>query len=244
MSNSLVPIIIGLFAFLITIMKHFSEINSIIQGINNMDFKFNENKLNLINILGCGLWIIYAIKHNDLPIFLTYIVLFFIYIFFMNTYFWYNHEKDKMYKYSVLCTIFVILSYYLLQETIAGLFAMIITLYLYFFLIKRIKRRLETKSKEETTLLETQMSVASCGLWVIYGLILTDQTFVWISNLIGFILTSINLFCFYWIMGTFVDNHFIVINLKKVFQVGNKGKNEVLVVENTNKMNKSLKDDF
>ncbi len=94
------------------------------------------------------------------------------------------------------------------------------------------------------TLLEIQMSVASTGLWVIYGLFLTHQLVIWVSNLIGFLIMLIYLLTFYWTKGSIEDQHFLVINLKKLFRVEGSGKYDNLVIENTNQMDKRLKDDF
>jgi hypothetical protein len=244
MSNSLLANFIGIFALIVSILKHFEKINSVYQGTKKMDVKSFENNHNLINILANGLWIIYGIKNKDFPIFLTHIVLFFIYMYYMNSYFWVNHEKDNMYKYSGICIFSWIFGYYLLQKDIAGFFALIVLLCSFYFVLKEIQRCLETKSNEDMTLLEIQMSVASTGLWVIYGLFLTHQLVIWVSNLIGFLIMLIYLLTFYWTKGSIEDQHFLVINLKKLFRVEGSGKYDNLVIENTNQMDKRLKDDF
>jgi hypothetical protein len=128
--------------------------------------------------------------------------------------------------------------------SIAGYFALIVTVCSFYFVLKEIKSCLETKKIEVTKLLELQMSVVSTGVWMIYGLFLTHQLVIWVSNLIGFLTMLIYLLIFYWTIGSIEDKHFLIIHLKKVFGVEVSGKYDDLVIENTNQMNKSLKDDF
>ena len=76
-----------------------------------MELKIFDFWFVLISVIDSGLWIIYGLKIAEFAVYLTYIALFFVYMFFLNSILWVNHEKDNMYKYSGMAIIGIAIAY-------------------------------------------------------------------------------------------------------------------------------------
>lgn len=243
MSFSLVSNFVGTIAMLLTVIQLIGPISKVYEGLKITKIIDLDYKIILVSVLNTGLWIIYGLKLSSFPIYLTNFALYMIYLFFLNAYLWINHEEQNMYKYTGGIIICWTLSYYILPKDLAGFFAFIVNIGLSYTLVQRIHRTLLKKNNQEMNLIELQLSSGAAALWVIYGLYLTNLPLIWIPHMIALLLFGIAILTFQWTIGKIEDRHFLIINLKKVFQVKDE-KCDDIIVENQNHFNKRLKEDF
>ena len=241
MSFSLFSNIVGSLATILTIITLIGPITKIFEGLNNHRIT-HDNKIVLISILNTGLWIIYGLKLSSFPIYLTNTALYFIFLFFLNSYFWVNHEKQNIFYYTASIVLCWTICFNILPQDVAGMFAFLVNIGLCYPLIQKIKRALAKKNNDEMNMIEFQLSAFTAFLWVIYGMLLTNLIFIWIPHLISLITLIIAILTFQWTIGKIEDDHFIIINLKTLLKVNDEMNDQKM--ENQNQINKSLKDDF
>ena len=237
--NSVFENLVGTVAMIATVIQLVGPMGVVLEGIKRMEIKTFDFRFVLISVIDSGLWIVYGLKLTEFPVYLTHIALFFIYLFFLNSIFWVNHEKDNMYKYSGMAIIGFAIAYTVLPKNFAGFFAFITKTGLNYFLVKKIQRALEKKNNEEMNLIQLQIALLASFLWLIYGLFLTNHAFIWIPNLIVLFITGMAVLTFFWTIDKIEDNSILIIYLKKLFQVETSEENS-----SKNFMNKKLNEDF
>ena len=142
-------------------------------------------------------------------------------------------------KYIASSVLVWIIAYVILPQNIAGFLSFVAKIFTSHLIAIKIKNCLEKKSNEYIEVNELYSGLGGYLMWIIYGLFLTNNAFIWIPNLVYLFLYIFFLISYLWTIGKITDEGLLIVYLKKIFQV------ETIEVDNDPKqIKKKLRDDF
>jgi solute carrier family 50 protein (sugar transporter) len=194
-----------------------SPIPGLYQGYKDKDIKNITLNYFIFAVSNCSLWTLYGIKQNDGYLGMTNGILLILFLIYLG--FFLFVKKEEIFKIGLYYAVIVITNvivYILIPSKIIGFGAFIVNSAWALCAIETLK---ECLKKKDSKLINFQISLVStlCSFsWLCYG-ILSENIFVVIPNLIGLILWSLNLVCYYWSNEKINDENLLIIYMKKIF---------------------------
>jgi len=196
-----------------------SPIPGLYQGIKDMEI----NKITIIYLLSavsnCSLWTLYGIKIDDLYICITSGVLLLLFVIYLGIFLHIKQERSSIISgLYALIFIFNYILYSIFPINTIGFIAFLVNSIWSLCAIQTLKECLMMKNPK---LINIQISFVStlCSIcWLFYG-ILSENIYVIIPNFIGSILWMANIICYYWSIESISDDSFVLILLKKIFDI-------------------------
>ena len=193
-----------------------APIPSLLQGIKDMEIT-NITIIYLLSaVSNCSLWTLYAIQKNDFYLSMTNGVLGALFLVYFGIFHYIKKEKlIRICAFNGIIIIANILIYNLIPTEVIGFSAFVVNTIWGLCAIENLRECLKIK---DPNLINIQISVIStlCGIsWLFYG-ILSENLFVVVPNLIGGILWTANIVCYYWSNEKIADDSLVIVTLKKI----------------------------
>jgi len=206
----------GTLGMLLAYALGLAPIPSLWQGIKEKEI----NNITLIYLLSavsnCSLWSLYAIKKDDVYVYMTNGVLLGLFIIYLGVFLHIKKEElSRIGGYYGAILMANILIYNIIPLEAIGFGAFVVNTVWGLTAIENLRECLKHKDPK---LINIQISVvtALCSFcWLSYG-VLSSNFFVVFPNVVAVVIWSANIVCYYWSNEKIEDESLVIVTLKKV----------------------------